>query len=60
MSNKMNFIKTSDLDTAKRLRDLGFTELTEPSSSTFCFINDGKIVYDDVNDKCVYTNILCI
>lgn len=60
MSNKMNFIKTSDLDTARRLRDLGFTELTEPSSSTFCFINDGKIVYDDVNDKCVYTNILCI
>lgn len=60
MNKKMNFIRTSDFETAEKLRNLGFTELTEPSSSTFCFINDGKIVYDNSDEKCVYTNILCI
>ena len=60
MNKKMQFIKTSDVDTANKLRNLGYTELSEQSSSTFCFINDGKMVFDDENKKCTYTNILCI
>ncbi len=56
-----NFIKTSDSETAEHLRKLGYTELTEPHSSTFCFINNGKVIFDkNDKNKCVYTNVLCI
>lgn len=63
MKNKssMNFIKTSDQETAERLRKLGFTEITEPNSSTFCFINDGKkLTFNAKENGCVYTNVLCL
>lgn len=63
MENKtsMNFIKTSDQETAERLRKLGFTEITEPNSSTFCFINDGKkLTFDAEKYDAVYTNLLCL
>ena len=54
-----NFIKTSDSETAEHLRKLGYTELTEPHSSTFCFINNGKVIFDkNDKNKCVYTNVL--
>ena len=55
-----NFIKTSDAETAQKLRNLGYTELTEPHSSTFCFINNGKVAFDENETHCVYTNILCL
>lgn len=58
--NNFNFIRTTDNETRQKLLDLGFTELPQPSANVFCFINDGKLVFDDVNQKCVYTNMLCI
>ena len=60
--SKMKFIKTSDRDTAQYLRECGYTELTESSSATYCFINDGKMVFgeDEVKSKLVYSNVLCI
>ena len=55
------FIKTSNKETADKLRSFGFTELTEPSSSTFCFINNGKkLTFDAEQYDCVYSNILCL
>jgi len=54
------FIKTLDLETARKLRSLGFTELTEESSTCYCFLNDGKMTFDAESNGCVYTNILCI
>lgn len=55
------FLKTSNKETADKLRSLGFTELTESSSSTFCFINDGKkLTFDAEKNDAVYTNILCL
>ena len=55
------FLKTSNKETADKLRSLGFTELTEPSSSTFCFINDGKkLTFDAEKYDAFYTNILCL
>ena len=55
------FIKTSDKETADKLRYLGFTEITEPSSSIFCFINDGKkLTFDVEKFEGVYTNIICL
>ena len=57
----MKFIKTSDKETADKLRTLGFTEITEPNSSTFCFINDGeKLTFDAENYNAVYSNVLCL
>ena len=57
----MKFIKTSDKETADKLRYLGFTELTEPSSSAFCFINNGnKLTFDVEKYNAMYTNILCL
>ena len=56
---EFNFIKVSDAETADKLRYLGFTEITEPSSSIYCFINDGKkLNFDAEKYDCVYTNIL--
>ena len=63
--NKMQFVRTTDPDTAQTLRTLGYTELTEPSSVSYCFINDGKLMFEDgenkdINNKIVYSNVLCI
>ena len=60
---KMQFVRTTDESTAQILRNSGFTELTEPSSTSYCFINDGKIVFEEeeeINSKIVYSNMLCI
>lgn len=59
---KMNFIRTTDESTAEQLRSFGYTELTESSSATYCFINDGKMMFeeDEVKSKIVYSNVLCI
>jgi hypothetical protein len=53
------FIKVANSETRDQLISLGFTEITEPSSSTYCFINDGKkLTFDVENFGGVYTNVL--
>ena len=57
----MQFVRTTDPDMAAKLRSLGYTELTESSSTSYCFINDGKMVFEEgENSKIVYSNVLCI
>ena len=59
--SKMQFLKTDNKEVAKQLRQSGFTELTEESSTCYCFLNDGKMTFDADTDKNIcYTNILCI
>lgn len=59
--NKLQFLKTNNLDVAENLRQHGYTELTESSSTCYCFLNDGKMTFDEEMDKNIcYTNILCI
>ena len=58
MNRDMKFIKTTDVETAKKLRMLGFTELTESNSSVYCFINNGNLTFDAEKNNCVYTNLL--
>ena len=62
---KMQFIKTDNSETAEQLRQSGYTELTEQSSTCYCFLNDGKLTFDeetnkDINKNIHFTNILCI
>ena len=63
---KMQFIRTTDSDTAQKLRESGYTELTESSSRGFCFLNNGKLMFcddeknEEINKNIVYSNILCI
>lgn len=61
--NKMQFIRTTDESTAKILRDSGYTELTEQSTKCYCFLNNGKLMFDE-NEELIknihFTNILCI
>lgn len=59
--SEYKFLKTTDRETADKLRTLGFTELTEQSNGVFCFINDGKkLTFDAEKYDCVYTNLLCL
>lgn len=60
-NKKMNFIRTTDADTAQQLRDSGYAELTEQSTSCYCFLNDGKLAFEEneeINKNIHYTNIL--
>lgn len=55
------FIKVTNSETRDKLISLGFTEITEASSSIYCFINDGKkLTFDVENFGGVYTNIICL
>ena len=56
----MKFIKTDSTETARKLRYMGFTELTPSNSQIYIFINNGKMTFDAEANGCVYTNILCI
>lgn len=62
MQQKTNFIKTKD----KKIRDVllasGYTEITETGSDYFCFINDGKLKFEQNIDtkKLIYTNVMCL
>lgn len=61
MNNKtdMKFLRTDNIEAAERLRLLGFTEITEPNSSTFCFMNNGKKLTFDADElRVVYSNTL--
>ncbi len=54
---KKTFIRTSDEETAKRLRMAGFTELKECSTTSYCFLNDGKLTFSSEDEKnVVYTD----
>ena len=57
-NKKQNFINTSDEDTAKTLRKLGFQELPK-NGKYYIFINDNKLAFslDDMKDVS-YSNIL--
>ncbi len=57
---KEQFIKTSDEDTASKLRGLGFTAIAQ-EGKYFVFLNDGKQNFSQEDDeKIVKTDILCI
>ena len=57
----MNFIITTDSETADKLRYAGFIELTQQDNGKFCFINDGKkLTFDVEKYDAVYTNLLCL
>ena len=56
---KKNFIRTSDKETADKLRKAGFSEISEASTSSFCFVNDGKLVFSSEDEKnIIYTDKL--
>lgn len=56
---KKNFIRTSDKETAEKLRKAGFHEISEASTSSYCFVNDGKINFSSEDAKnIVYTDKL--
>ena len=62
-NKKMQFVRTTDESTAEILRSSGFTELTEQSTTCYCFLNDGKLTFDDneeLTNKIHFTNIMCI
>lgn len=62
-NKKMNFIRTTDADTAEQLRKSGYTELTEQSTTCYCFLNDGKLKFDcdeEMTKKIHFTNVMCI
>ena len=59
MARKKNFIRTSDGDTAEKLRKAGFTEINESSTNSYCFLNDGKLNFSsDEVENIVYTDKL--
>lgn len=63
MENKeyMKFLRTDNVETAHKLRYEGYTELTEPGSKYFCFLNDGKkLTFDAEENGIIFSNILCL
>ena len=62
MSQKKNFIKTSDAGTAERLLTAGF-QLVSQDNGVYTFLNQpmNNFVFDEVDKiKIAYTNILNI
>ena len=60
MSQKQNFITTTDKETADKLISVGF-QLVSQSSNTYTFLNKPpkNFIFDEVDKtKMVYTNIL--
>lgn len=53
------FIKTSDEEVAKELRESGYQELSK-SGKFFVFINDVSKVKTFDKEKVIYTNNLCV
>ena len=55
------FIKVSSSETRDKLISLGFTEITEPSSSIYCFLNDGKkLTFNAEENGIIFSNIMCL
>ncbi len=57
--DKMNFVKTSDKQTAETLKKEGFTLVSE-DGGTFCFMNDAIFKFSEAPKNIVYTNVLCM
>lgn len=58
MSEKKNFITTSDEATAEELKKAGFRLLTK-DGNRYTFLNDGSIHFSNIKEKKVaYTNML--
>lgn len=57
-----SFIKTSDAETAARLRSLGFYEVSDASPGFFTFINQiYNFAKTDIDTKKMqFTNVLCL
>lgn len=55
---KQNFVKTSNKETAEKLRQLNFTELPK-QGNFFVFINNGKMLFEE-EKEIIYTNKICI
>lgn len=55
----MNFVKTSDKQTAETLKKEGFTLISE-NNGMFCFMNDATFKFSEVPKNMVYTNVLCM
>lgn len=63
MENKkdMNFLRTDNPETRSKLLYEGYTEITEPGSKHYCFLNDGKkLKFDAEENGIVFTNIICL
>ena len=57
----MKFIRTDSAETRDKLLYEGYTEITEPGSKYYCFLNDGKkLKFDAEENGIVYTNLLCL
>lgn len=57
---KDNFVKTSDSDTAEKLKANGFTEVSK-EGEFFVFLNDGKQLFSKEDDKkVILTNVISI
>lgn len=54
---KMNFVRTTDEETANRLLELGF-QLIEKDNTSWTFLNQTVAHFDEESKKVVYTNIL--
>lgn len=52
---EQNFIKTSDSNTAEKLKNEGFTLLNKDINGFFTFINDGKMLFND-EEEIIFTN----
>lgn len=57
-----NFLKTSDKETAEKLRDCNFQEIPSKEPGVYIFLNRNEMQYSsDVNmAKLHYSNTLCI
>ena len=58
---KKNFINTTDKETAKLLREMGFEELPK-NGDVWVFVNDtdDKITFSSRNMKIAYTDVLAL
>lgn len=63
MDKKQQFIYTMDKSIAERLKEQGFTLLSDNNGS-YIFMNNGVLTFDSEEDKNIltkiaYTNVLC-
>lgn len=57
---KNNFIRTTDKETADKLRNLGFKEIKTSESNVFMFVNDKTVTQFSSDKNISYTNNLCL
>jgi len=58
-----NFIRTSDKETAEKLRECGLYEIPNTGTKYFTFVNNPIMNFDNKDielEKIKYTNNLCI